>query len=151
MNKLHDYGEVRANQLGTFDHLGLFTRPLGKPPEEFHALPDPFDASQPLEARARSYLHANCSQCHVENGGGNSKMKIDFLAGREATQIFDIPPEHKGFEIDDVRLIAPGDPAGSLILHRISRRGQGQMPPLASNVVDEQAVKLLREWIDSLE
>jgi uncharacterized repeat protein (TIGR03806 family) len=150
MNKLHDYGGVRANQLSTLEHLGLFDRKLGKPPEEFHRLPDPLDESQPLEARARSYLHANCSQCHVSNGGGNSKMKIDFLEPREAMEIFDVPPEHKGFDIANVRLIAPGDAARSLILHRIARRGQGQMPPLASSVVDEQAVKLLREWIESL-
>ncbi|MEQ8786009.1 MAG: PQQ-dependent sugar dehydrogenase [Pirellulaceae bacterium] len=151
MNKVHDYGQVRANQLTTLAHLEMFERPLGKSPEEFEALPDPMDESQPLEARARAYLHANCSQCHVSNGGGNSKMKIDYLEKREAMEIFDVVPEHKGFGIDDVRLIAPGDPQRSLILQRIARRGQGQMPPLGSHVVDERGVALLRQWIESLQ
>ena len=37
------------------------------------------------------------------------------------------------------------------MLHRISRRGPGQMPPIMSNVVDEAAVELLREWIAAME
>jgi hypothetical protein len=31
----------------------------------------------------------------------------------------------------------------------MTRRGAGQMPPLATNVVDQAAVDLLKEWIES--
>ena len=52
----------------------------------------------------------------------------------------------------DPKLIAPGDPARSVILHRLSHRGPntGQMPQMATNVVDQAAVKLVEEWIRSL-
>jgi putative heme-binding domain-containing protein len=47
-------------------------------------------------------------------------------------------------------LVAPSDPDRSILISRVSRRGKGQMPPLATNVVDERAVKLMREWIAGL-
>jgi hypothetical protein len=34
-----------------------------------------------------------------------------------------------------------------MIYHRMTLRGLGQMPHIASNVVDEPAVKLIRDWI----
>jgi hypothetical protein len=37
-----------------------------------------------------------------------------------------------------------------VLLHRLSIRGRGQMPQLATSQVDERAVKMLRQWIVSL-
>jgi hypothetical protein len=37
-----------------------------------------------------------------------------------------------------------------MILHRMRLRGLGRMPHIASNVVDEQALELLRRWIETL-
>jgi hypothetical protein len=34
-----------------------------------------------------------------------------------------------------------------VLLARMARRGPGQMPQLGSDVVDEAAVMLLRDWI----
>ena len=41
----------------------------------------------------------------------------------------------------------PGDPERSMIHHRMTRLGLGRMPHIASNVVDEEAVKLIGDWI----
>src|SRR5262249_42592737 len=76
MNKDHDYGGVVDNQLRTLDHIGVFRKSpgdLAKKPR----LVDPYDRKQSLEQRARSYLHANCAQCHVEAGGGNAQMELE--------------------------------------------------------------------------
>ena len=54
-------------------------------------------------------------------------------------------------EIDAARIIATGHPDSSVLLKRVNTRGPNQMPPLASSRVDEAAVKLLREWIGTLE
>src|ERR1043165_3536161 len=32
--------------------------------------------SKTVDGRARSYLHINCSVCHVDAGGGNAKMEL---------------------------------------------------------------------------
>jgi hypothetical protein len=47
----------------------------------------------------------------------------------------------------DYRVVAPGSLELSALLRRISIRGLGQMPPLASAVVDERGVALIRRWI----
>lgn len=123
---------------------------LIKSPEEYDALVDPYDAAAKLDLRARSYLHANCSVCHIEAGGGNAQMNLEYAATREKLNIFDVPPLHHKFSIDNARLVAPGDPDHSVLLHRVSIRDRGQMPQLATSIVDERAVEMLRDWIRSL-
>ena len=143
------------------DHLELVTATrlqreaqdtpmLAKVPEKYKKLVDPYDKTQPLEARARSYLHANCAICHVEAGGGNSLFSVDFLAKPDKLKLFDVKPQHNTFGLMDARLIAPGSPERSVLLHRVSLRKPGQMPPLATSLVDHAAVDMLREWIRTL-
>lgn len=115
-------------------------------------LVDPYDKTADLAARARSYLHANCSHCHVEAGGGNAAMELEFSRTLDATKTVDIDPLHNRFGIKEAKVIAAGDPDRSVLLTRISRRGpnSGQMPQVATSKVDTQAVELIREWITSL-
>ena len=65
--------------------------------------------------------------------------------------VLDVKPLHHQFDIQDARLIAPGDPDRSVLLYRMSIRDRGQMPQLGTNRVDERAVELLKTWIRSLE
>ena len=50
----------------------------------------------------------------------------------------------------DARLIVPGDPDRSEIVHRLSNRGMAQMPPLSTSLIDEEAIKIVRAWIEGL-
>ena len=145
LNKVHDYGAVRDHQLRTLQHIGVFTGTLPKP--ETDRLVDPYETSQSLDARARSYLHVNCSVCHVESGGGNSKMELGFTTTPERKNLFGARPQHDTFGVENAMLVFPGDPDRSILYQRISRRGRGQMPPLVSSIVDERAVTLFRDWI----
>ncbi|HET6338702.1 MAG TPA: hypothetical protein VFG30_36030, partial [Polyangiales bacterium] len=56
-----------ANQLGTLRAIGLLELPIE--PTAGAQLVDYRDEAQPLAARARSYLHANCSSCHYDATG----------------------------------------------------------------------------------
>jgi uncharacterized repeat protein (TIGR03806 family) len=147
MNKVHQYGAVADNQLRTLEHIGVFKDKLPKRPEEFGRLVDPSDARADLDARARSYLHANCAQCHVEAGGGNAMIDLAFKAAPGKMRLIDVRPLHDGYGLQDARLVAAGDPDRSVLLHRMGLRGRGQMPPLATSRVDEEAMRLLREWV----
>jgi uncharacterized repeat protein (TIGR03806 family) len=144
------------NQIEHLLEIGLLTvdrnRHLNekKPLASYTPLPDPRDPSAPLEARVRSYLHANCAQCHVEAGGGNAALEIGFHTELEKTRLVDALPLHDKFGIADARIVAPGEPDRSVLLHRVSLRGRGQMPPLATTVPDPAAVELLREWIERM-
>ena len=48
------------------------------------------------------------------------------------------------------KLIEPGHPERSLLYARISRRGPGQMPPLATAHVDEPARQMIHDWIKQM-
>ena len=150
MNKDHDYNSVVANQIETLDQIGLFAEPLPKRPEKLKRLVDPSDPTSDLEQRVRSYLHSNCANCHVEAGGGNAAVNLSFTALKRSMKVIDVPPMQESFGIADARIVAPGRPESSTLWARVNRRGTGQMPPLASSVVDHDAVKLLREWIEQL-
>lgn len=119
--------------------------------EKYERLADPYDPSAKLEARAKSYLHTNCAICHVEAGGGNAQMQLEFATSVEKMKIVNETPYHDKFGLADARLVAPGHPERSVLLHRMSIRGRGQMPQLATSVVDAPAVKMLTEWIRQME
>jgi mono/diheme cytochrome c family protein len=120
------------------------------PPAQHPAIVDPSDPKADLALRAKSYLHANCAICHVEAGGGNAQLDLEFTTPPENTRIFDATPQHDSFGIAGARIIARGDPARSVLLHRMSTRGPGQMPPLATTRVDEEAIRMLKEWVEGM-
>lgn len=153
MNKEHDFGGVIDHQFRVLEHLGFLKedrkrdgqRPLPK-------LANPYDEREPLEARARSYLQANCAICHISAGGGNAQINLEHTASLLKMNAIDVEPLHHKFGLADARIIAPGHPERSVLLHRIAHRGEGsgQMPQLATFLADEAAVKLFDEWIRSL-
>ncbi|NQV23667.1 MAG: PQQ-dependent sugar dehydrogenase, partial [Rhodopirellula sp.] len=112
-------------------------------------LVDPHDESQPLNDRARSYLHGNCSSCH--HPGGNAI--VSFYLRRELP--FDELKTNKGtgigtFGLRNAKLIVPGDPYRSVLLYRMSKLGYARMPYIGSRVVDSQGVSLIEKWIRSM-
>jgi uncharacterized repeat protein (TIGR03806 family) len=151
MNKDHDYGGGRvANQLRTLEHLGLFTKPLPKAPEDLPRLVDYENERLDLNLRARSYLHANCSHCHMKWGGGNAEFQL--LASLELKDlgVIDTRLGQGTFDLSDPRVLVPGHPERSMIHFRMNRLGLGRMPHIASSVIDEKGVKLVRDWIKQL-
>jgi len=123
---------------------------LSQPPEKYRRLADPYDAKADINLRARSYIHANCAQCHVEAGGGNAQMELEFTTSADKMRVLGVTPLHHTFDLPDAKLIAAGHPERSVLLHRIANRTAGFMPPLATSVVDRQAVQMLQEWIKQL-
>ena len=145
-----DNGAVRDNQLRTFEHLGLFTKPLPKPPAELPKLVDYADSSNDLNRRARSYLHANCSHCHRKWGGGNGEFLLLATVPREEMGIFDVKPAHGSFFLAGGSIVRPGDPSRSILYYRVAKLGPGRMPRLGSTVVDEEGLDLVYRWISQL-
>jgi uncharacterized repeat protein (TIGR03806 family) len=150
LNRDHNYGGIRDNQLRTLKHVGLISGSVPKGAKDLARIVDPYDASADLDSRVRSYLHVNCAPCHVEAGGGNAKMELEITRKGERLNLIGARPQHDTFGLNDAMLVAPGAPERSVLLYRLSRRGPGQMPPLVSHRVDEDAVRLLREWIAQL-
>jgi len=150
MNRTQESGGVTANQMSALNAAGYFHPPLASPPAAHPHLVNPYDPSADLEVRVRSYLHANCSQCHVADGGGNARMELEFTTPRDKMNVIGVAPLQGKFGIPDAELIAPGDPFRSVMLYRISKLGGGRMPQAGSAMVDRQAVDLFHRWIRSL-
>jgi uncharacterized repeat protein (TIGR03806 family) len=144
------YGNMEVNQLLALEQQKVIDRLDRAQAQKTPGLVNPYDGSQELESRVRSYLHANCSSCHVEAGGGNSRIRLNIEQKRDDMQLIDVFPQHEAFGLPSASLVASGEPDRSVLYHRISRRGPGQMPPRGTQLVDQQAVQLFRDWISQL-
>jgi putative heme-binding domain-containing protein len=147
LDREHDYGGRVDNQLRTFEHIGLFSRPLPVKPAK---MVDPYDATADLTARARAYLQVNCSHCHQFNAGGTANILLSYALPLDQTKTVDVRPIQGGFGISGSKIIAPRDPEGSVLYYRIAKLGGGRMPRLGSQLVDERALGLFHNWISRL-
>jgi hypothetical protein len=141
---------VVANQLATLEHIGLFDAPLPKLPAELPKLANYEDARESLDVRARAYLHSNCSHCHVKWGGGNAEFKLVSTLPLSELGIVGVAPGHGGLGLAEPKLLVPGEPDRSILLHRMKITGLGRMPHIGSRVPHDSAIQLIREWIAGL-
>ncbi len=150
MNKDHNYDGVIANQLTTLEHIGMFSKKLPSAPAKLAKLPDFRDEKVSLNDRARSYLHSNCSHCHIKWGGGNAEFKLHVGLDLKDLGIVNVSPAHGNFKIDGAKLLVPGHPEKSILLERMKMTTLGRMPHIGSRVVDEQAVRIVHDWIKEM-
>jgi putative heme-binding domain-containing protein len=113
-------------------------------------LADPRDESQPLDARARAYLHANCGHCHSEHGGGAVALRFGFPTPVAEMKAVDVRPTRGDFALPDARIVKPGDPLASTLYFRMSKYGRDRMPHIGSELPDEAGLELIARWIESL-
>ncbi len=113
-----------------------------------HIRPD--ETAYSLEARVRSWLDVNCAYCHL-GAGSTAPPSWDGRLHRTLDQTNLI----NGFTLEAPldpadRLIVPGQVDDSIIRHRMAGTGgYTRMPPLATSVVDAEAVQLIEDYINS--
>ncbi len=136
------------NFLDALDRLGFFTDPLDPAfkQDKLVAIGDP-DAS--VEEQARSYLHANCYGCHrpatflAEHDLRYDASLAEAGCGEDALSYTGSPA--------NLKVIDPGDPSNSSVVNRMGTNDDEiMMPPLGRSTVDQDAVDVVSEWIDSL-
>lgn len=113
-------------------------------------LVDPHDERQSLEARARSWLHANCAHCHRTHGGGSVPLTVNVEVPVAEMHALDERPMRGDFGMQDARVIMPGNPWRSVLLHRIATSGPEHMPVVGTRDVDQAGLALLARWVESL-
>jgi len=144
-------GKTMENALRAWNRQGLFQPALrDEEISRFDKLVPVTDATATLEHRVRSYLDANCAQCH-RPGGTRAEFDARFsvslgqqllLKGSQVTSDLGIP---------GAKLVFPGDPDRSMVYLRMKRRlDVFSMPPLASHEVDPAAVAAMAKWIRDL-
>jgi uncharacterized repeat protein (TIGR03806 family) len=150
MNRLYYYPTAGGwlNQLTVYQHMGLFDTPLSASPEDLPWMPRTSYEHERLSRRARAYLHANCAYCHRPEGPGQGPA--NFLFQTTDMGVCDVPPTVDDLGIPQARLLAPGDPARSILSVRLHALDSSRMPPIGKNVVDSDGVALIDAWITSL-
>lgn len=114
---------------------------------------DPF-GDGPLDARARSYLAANCSHCHRPGGGGGDSglvlLESEKTPGKNG--VCKTPAAAGSGTGGRSHDIVPGEPDQSIIIFRMSSTDpEVKMPELPNLLPDERGVALIREWIAAME
>jgi uncharacterized repeat protein (TIGR03806 family) len=147
LNGLFKYPNgVTDNQLHTLGHIGMFDASFDdRKIFRYSHLVNITNTAAAPQIRVRSYLDANCSMCHRPGGAGaffdarfdTPLKKQNLVNGPVANQL----------GIAGAKVIVPGNTNKSILFHRISITGEGQMPPLARNLVDTNAVAVIGKWI----
>lgn len=137
-----------GNQINVLDQAGYFANPV-EPGDTLprHIRPD--EPGQTIASHVRSYLEVNCAYCHVPGGTAPSNWDAREVTPLALTGLINGLANNAGANLNN-RLIVPGQPALSVLLHRVATtNGFSRMPPIASNVLDEEAISQIQEWIAS--
>ncbi len=134
------------NQLSALSRSRYFDIPTIPEPLTLPALARATSESISVETRVRSYLDANCVQCHQPGGTAQGLWDARFTTPLNNAGILD------GLLLDDLgdannRVIRPGSPDHSIIYTRVANFGAGHMPPLATSELNLEAIALLGRWI----
>jgi len=114
------------------------------------SLVDPYDTTLALELRARSYLHANCSHCHLNGGNASVSFDLSFAKSVQEMALIDALPMRGDYSLSHPKLVAPTAPHRSVLLYRMAKVGTGRMPPIQTAVTDHRGVAMISQWIDQL-
>jgi mono/diheme cytochrome c family protein len=146
---------VTDNELRALNHLGLFNPAFDESAiTNFEAMSALTNLTASLQQRARSYLDANCAQCHQPGGSGPTfDARFDTLLPNQNLTNY---PALFSLGNDNERMISANDVWRSAIYSRLNIVDLGnpvgsiQMPPLARLQIDTNAVAELAAWINSL-
>lgn len=124
--------------------------------------PPAIQGATPAERAALGYLHGNCGHCHNDVGPmrnlGFSLWHRE-TSGRKgaertiATAVGQALKGHVPGQAPDATLrIEPGQPERSVLLQRMTSRNPiVQMPPVATVIPDDDAIRHLTQWIRDLD
>lgn len=139
---------LNMNQLNYLNEVDAFHRDIDKATAYSKAVAIN-DESADLDLKIRSYFDSNCSSCH--RPGGVNQVNMDFRFSTPLSLMNIINHETLSHASPFGRLLVePGSHAASEIWQRDASLAENRMPPLASNLVDEEYIDALAEWIDGL-
>jgi uncharacterized repeat protein (TIGR03806 family) len=150
LNRAFPYSAQRANQLITYESIGLLSDPLSEQQKSIHFYAID-DTAYSAERRARSYLHSNCAMCHQPGGPGGGSLDLRISIDLAASGLCNQAPLAGDLGLTNPVLLKPGDPDSSILVRRMEDLGSARMPPLGSSEIDTQAVTAVREWIVGLQ
>lgn len=136
------------NQLEYLNEIGVFHRDIGRADELVRAYPVE-DISADLDLRIRSYLDANCANCHRPGGVPTTSLDLRFNVPLALQNIINVPTNSQTSDPNRM-IVKPGFHESSELWVRDAGLGANRMPPVGRNLVDENYIAALTEWIGQL-
>ena len=144
-------GQMNLNdQLEKFKKLGIVDDIFVEIADTI-PLTNPYDVSDPIDLRARSWLHSNCSHCHKVSGGSGLTAQMNAAVPNSKLELINHQPTKGYFGLEGAPQIDPGNPYNSILYYRIATRGAGHMPMVGVRTIDKEGVKLIHDWIRSMD
>lgn len=153
LNKEYPFNDGSQNQLVKWEEV-----------EILEGLPDLSDVSKvpvwddpstgSLDQRARIYLDVNCANCHNRGGSANnSGLFLGYDEKNKRSYGIYKPPVAAGRGSGGLQHdILPGKPDESILVYRMeSTHPAVRMPEIGRTLVHDEAVELIREWIQQME
>jgi uncharacterized repeat protein (TIGR03806 family) len=141
---------ITANQLETLDAIGILDELLPDLPENLTAFAPIDDTTQTLNKRTRSYLHSNCSNCHLPGGPTQANMDLRFDTDFDDMNVCDVDPLLGDLGVAGAKIVDPTAPSTSIMSLRMHATNGDRMPPLGTEIVDPQGTALIDAWIGSI-
>lgn len=144
---LYPQSGIKDNQIRTWSHLEMFNAAVDEVKlASLDRLVPASDASASVESRVRSYLDANCAQCH-RPGGVHALWDARFDTPLLGAGIINSTSLNK-LGVAGARIVRPGDLDHSTLYQRINTLdATAKMPPVARNTIDPSAVAVVQRWI----
>lgn len=140
---------ITANQLISLEYINVLMNALSEADKStsFYAIDNELYSA---ERRARSYLHSNCANCHQPTSPGGGNMDLRMATSLADTNICNQPVLGDTLGLSSPAIVASGEPDSSVLVLRMESLGRHRMPPLGSDMLDSQAMSVIRNWISDL-
>jgi uncharacterized repeat protein (TIGR03806 family) len=148
------YNEGKSNQLLYWQKIGL----LQGLPTDLQQVPQTPVWDKPetgsLEARARAYLDINCGHCHQPQApAATSGLNLHIHENNPTALGFNKAPVAAGRGSGNRQFsLVAGKPEESILIYRMESLDPGvMMPELGRKLNHQEGIRLIKEWIKSLQ
>jgi hypothetical protein len=145
---------TKANQIDTLEHIGVLDAKVKRQPaylDPSAGLTPTTDDMATLDARARSYLQANCSLCHRPEAK-HPILDFRFVVDLKTMNACNFVPKSTDpiTPADQARGIVPGHPELSVVWGKMNTTGAGRMPQVGTSVPDKVGTQVISDWIKNV-
>lgn len=152
LNFDYPYQGGSRNQLLKWRDVGYLAADFGLPSAQ-NTVVDYADSSQPIELRARAYVDANCSHCHMTDRHCDYRpMRFAYsetLNNRTNMGVCVDTEEMQGFDPALRKIVTPGNINRSMMYHRLNTTDENfRMPLHGRTMIHDEGVALIAQWIN---